>query len=265
MNKLSGGIAIVILLFTVILIWFTFPHWMVHLFKISTDKDSQSLLGTFGDSFGALNTLFSGLAFSGIIISIYLQSKELSETRSEIKAQGTQFSLQTKALNKQVFENTFFQMLSLHNEILKGISINHGLEFSGRDAFDKLYGILKRQPNIKHSELLQLNSAYMEIYYKYQNEFGHYFRNLYNILKFVQNSEVEDKKLYTNLLRAQLSSNELIVLFYNGLSEMGNKKLKPLLEEFNFLKNLPKNLIFNEHAHVSFYSESAFFPSEYSA
>lgn len=46
--------------------------------------------GTFGDKFGFINSLFSGLALTGIIISIYfqqielkLQRDELSETRKE--------------------------------------------------------------------------------------------------------------------------------------------------------------------------------------
>jgi hypothetical protein len=42
--------------------------------------------GTFGDMFGGLNTLFSGLAFCGIIISIVMQSEELRLQREEIKA-----------------------------------------------------------------------------------------------------------------------------------------------------------------------------------
>ena len=37
--------------------------------------------GTFGDSFGVLNTLFSGLAFAGIIVSIKMQNDEMREER----------------------------------------------------------------------------------------------------------------------------------------------------------------------------------------
>ncbi|MCG7949111.1 MAG: hypothetical protein N0C84_22500 [Candidatus Thiodiazotropha taylori] len=40
--------------------------------------------GTFGDMFGAVNTLFSGLAFAGLIYAIYLQSRELSLQRVEL-------------------------------------------------------------------------------------------------------------------------------------------------------------------------------------
>jgi uncharacterized membrane protein len=40
--------------------------------------------GTFGDMFGSVNALFSGLAFAGIIITILLQRKELALQRNEL-------------------------------------------------------------------------------------------------------------------------------------------------------------------------------------
>lgn len=73
----------------------------------------------------------------------------------------------------------------------------------------------------------------------FHHEIGHYFRNIYQILKFVDTSEVENKLFYSNLLRAQLSSDELALLFYNCLSEFGSKKFKPLLERYEFLEHLP--------------------------
>ena len=40
--------------------------------------------GTFGDMFGAVNALFSGLAFVGVIIAILLQRQELQLQRTEL-------------------------------------------------------------------------------------------------------------------------------------------------------------------------------------
>ena len=72
---------------------------------------SISKSGTFGDSFGLLNALFSGLAFAGLIVAILLQREELSlqrqelkETRAELKGQKEQFVLQNKTLKLQQFE-----------------------------------------------------------------------------------------------------------------------------------------------------------------
>lgn len=40
--------------------------------------------GTFGDMFGAVNTLFSGLAFAGVIYAVFLQNQELALQREEL-------------------------------------------------------------------------------------------------------------------------------------------------------------------------------------
>lgn len=39
-------------------------------------KESFNLRGVFGDKFGAINTLFSGFAFAGIIFTILIQIKD---------------------------------------------------------------------------------------------------------------------------------------------------------------------------------------------
>lgn len=251
--KLFGNFLLFVLLVAfVFVIWAYFPSWMGHVFSAPLDAELQGVLGTFGDSFGALNTLFSGLAFTGIIVSIFLQSKELKETRGEIKAQGEQFELQTKSLNKQVFENTFFQLIHLHNENIQSISVSHSengksRNYLGRSAFTPLYmnkygeGIFRYELDLSQDEYpTDTNSWYLMFHEVYGSQLGHYFRNIYQIIKFVDQSEVEDKKFYTNLLRAQLSSYELALLFFNCLSDLGSKKFKPLIEKYEFFEHLPK-------------------------
>lgn len=66
---------------------------------------------------------------------------------------------------------------------------------------------------------------------------------MYLILKHIDTSNLNDgvdKKFYTNFLRAQLSSDELLFLFYNCASELGNKKFKPLIEKYEIFEHLPK-------------------------
>ncbi len=64
--------------------------------------------GTFGDMFGAVNAIFSGLAFAGIIFTILLQKKELAlqrqelkDTRKELKRAATAQENSERALNRQ--------------------------------------------------------------------------------------------------------------------------------------------------------------------
>ena len=47
--------------------------------------NTRGEMGLFGDSFGALNALFSGLALAGVIIALTLQSEELELQRGEIR------------------------------------------------------------------------------------------------------------------------------------------------------------------------------------
>ena len=46
--------------------------------------DQREELGQFGDAFGALNTLFSGLAFSALILTLWMQREELTLQRTEL-------------------------------------------------------------------------------------------------------------------------------------------------------------------------------------
>ena len=224
--------------------------------------------GTLGDMFGTVNALFSGLAFAGIIITILLQRKELKYQRDELRETRAEFIIQNKTLKNQRFENTFFNLLELHNEIVNAIdyvrSVGNMLDgktrtIRGRDVFEYIFNRL----NSGIKEEVDMNKLYLDFYDKNKTDLGHYFRNLYRIFKLIHETEFatlneldldvsneENKKIYltknhseryryTSIVRAQLSDYELLLLFYNCLSEYGNEKFKPLIEEYSLLKNLP--------------------------
>src|SRR5690349_19771514 len=84
--------------------------------------------GIFGDMFGAVNALFSGLAFVGFLYTILLQRADLKLqkhehdlSRVEMAAQREQLVLQNDTLRVQSFESTFFQLLRLQNDIVNAI------------------------------------------------------------------------------------------------------------------------------------------------
>src|SRR5688572_9532913 len=85
--------------------------------------------GTFGDTFGGVNALFSAFAFAGIIYTIFLQRKELKlqrleleATRAELAGQRAQMASQNETLLKQQFDSTYFQMLRLHHDIVNAMT-----------------------------------------------------------------------------------------------------------------------------------------------
>jgi len=83
--------------------------------------------GLFGDSFGALNTLFSGMAFAGIIATIILQRNELQLQREELKLTRKELTKSAaaqdasqKALNLQVKLMTKQAVLSAYQTSYSG-------------------------------------------------------------------------------------------------------------------------------------------------
>jgi hypothetical protein len=88
---------------------------------------------------------------------------------------------------------------------------------------------------------------------------GHYFRHLYHILDFADKSLLkqlsftkdpiieqeikENFKKYISFIQAQMSSYELMLLFYNSLSF---PKMLKLIKKHNFLENLAVEDLINE-------------------
>jgi hypothetical protein len=213
-------------------------------------KDS----GSFGDMFGAVNALFSGLAFATLIYTVNLQRtelklqrKELTLTREELKGQKEQLAAQNDLLRSDAFENTFFQVLRAFTDLTNSIDIHHSGEASivGRDCFNNFYRhlrvsytrIKRANPSVSEPELIL--QAYSNFYDKFHGDVGHYFRTLYNLIKLVDRSDATDKRFYTNLVRAQLSSQELLLLFYNCQTNLGSEKFYPLIEKYTLFKTLP--------------------------
>jgi len=254
--------------------WLLFPWLVVILVWISSgiwlhdDIDR----GTFGDMFGAVNALFSGLAFATLIYTSWmqreelaLQREELSATRTELEGQKLQLAEQTATFALQRFEDSFFSLLRTHGEIVNAMDLvdGNGRTTRSRDCFKVWYQRLEKmhagmgvRPGDQGLQTMQ--AAYRQFYTKHQGELGHYFRHLYHVLKFIKEASIKDKQKYTSLVRAQLSGYEHLMLFYNCISEYGYAKFKPIVEEFALLENMPKDQLISRSLHVGFYAPSAY-------
>lgn len=204
--------------------------------------------GMFGDMFGAVNALFSGLALAGVIYAIHLQRAEIRLTKEDLtrtkqifEKQSASLDLQNVETKKQMFEATFFQLLRVFTQITENLDIVGDKTTTGKDVFT----VFEKRLRQAEAGLRQGGSSpnhatiYAAMYEQNQNDLGHYFRMLYTVLRFVDRAMIDDKKTYTNILRAQLSNAELHLILYNGLSNYGREKLKPLLESFGMFDNLP--------------------------
>ncbi|WP_339412271.1 putative phage abortive infection protein [Pseudomonas sp. EA_35y_Pfl2_R5] len=224
----------------IIILWAT-SGWILY---------SSPERGTFGDMFGTVNSLFSGLAFAAIIYTIALQRtelslqrKELELTRGEMTGQKKALEAQSEHMRLQSFEGTFFQMLKLHNELLNSIDITLGTNlYEGRDSFAGSWRRFRSKyaptpEQLNEDRLTVIQAAYDEFWNIYSGEFGHYFRSLYNILKYIDKTQNIDQQFYANIVRAQISTKELTVIFYNCICKEG-EKFKPLIEKYALLKHL---------------------------
>lgn len=216
--------------------------FFVNLFSIGT-----SSFGEWGDFFGGvLNPILTFLTFMGLLITIVIQQTELKESRIELKRSADALTEQVKNSNKQSFESTFFKMLDTHSGIVESIDLSDKDSniTKGRDCFTVFYRRLERKyydrmplTPIDHDFII-LKRSYKEFWLEHQHELGHYFRFLYNIVRFIKESEHE-KSLYIRLIRAQLSDQELLLIFYNCIASEQGERFKPLVEEFALLDNMP--------------------------
>ena len=259
--------ATILMLFIIILILCAFPTFCFFM-KHNFSKLEES--GQFGDQFGALNALFSALAFAGLIYTIFIQKKELELqrdelrlTREEMKSQSHEFFVQNTTMKLQRFENTFFHMLDLQNQIVSQLKLDVGKHciyptqsyqkvgiisdtrtttFEGKEVFFQIFN----DDRLGSKNVKQIIEEEGIEGLKNSNTFGkfeHYMLNLFTILQFIDHADdsvVKNKCQYADILRASLSSYELVLLFYYNLIDNRNYDLKILIEKYTMLKYLNK-------------------------
>jgi hypothetical protein len=242
--------------------------------------------GVFGDSLGTLNALFSGLAFSGVLITLLFQRKDLSETRTQIA-------------NQQV-ESQFYSMLAQQQEIVRGLDLqnrkSNEVISRGRDCFrewaDSLVNLYAEiasssrftsdvvtssdalhehedEDEDEHVRLLMAralfsasstdeahSAAYSLIFEIYRADLSLYYRSLYSVFRFIENSNYKDKSNFGLVVRSLISDYELVFMFYNCLTERG-EKFKRYVYRFALFDNLDPGLLLNKE-HVNFFTYEAY-------
>ncbi len=150
-------------------------------------------------------------------------------------------------------------------QIEQDIEINKERKVHRVAYTNDMYGISEnRHTNYRQmQEDEKIKLGYKCFYDKYENV-GHYFRHIYQILKFIKSREDEKIKLlgkkpsqldeknvhryfneYAQFIQAQMSTDELLLLFYNSFAY---EKAQQLIIHYNLLENLTvKHLKKEEH------------------
>ncbi len=92
--------------------------------------------GTFGDMFGGVNVLFSGLALAGVVVALFLQRQELKLQREELKL--TRQELQKTARAQQGSQRAL-------NKSGNGVDVDSAAERQDRSCKPLHYWDLIRQ------------------------------------------------------------------------------------------------------------------------
>ncbi|MGP6469947.1 putative phage abortive infection protein [Rahnella aceris] len=244
----SFGVGAVLLIFAYagFLVWVTWP----------IDKMTIANAGVFGDSFGILTSLFSALAFAGVAYTLAIQRDQIHIQKQELIEQKLETVSSRNEIQKQGFENTFFQMLKMHNQLISEITSHQSgargvITKDGRSVIKDMVTKLKEQfarRELGHgNELDKIRDAFDDFYTAQGFQLAHYFRFLYNIFRYLSESNIENKELYVRLARAQISNQELFIIYYNALTYRG-ENFKKYIVEFKLMDNLePQQLFKLEH------------------
>jgi len=212
----------------------------------------------------ALAGFFGSLAFLVALIALIMQSIELSAQREELKRQANEAQAMNKTMSAQLFEHGFFEMLATLSRIVSDLEFKHraGEVRKGRAAFERFKKELKQSIDFRESKTAEdVAIDYSLFWDNNRSDLSHYFRFLYNFFRYVSESEFAEKR-YGKLIRSQLTSEELTLLFYNCLSEDGWKFTR-YAEEFELFDNMkPRDLFHPDHARfldAKVYGENAKF------
>ncbi|MFK0339190.1 putative phage abortive infection protein [Agrobacterium deltaense] len=228
-----------------------------HLFGLTWEPDQ---VGPWGDAFGALNAMFSALAFVAVLYTLRQQQKQIDDAATDQHVQR--------------FERTFYELLRLLREARDAVEYRYSDQYEGgtrpfeknydekvfgteafkRAQFEMAYWVSVWKQNIpKPISSDDIGSLYEErVHDRYESSFAPYYRLLYTTLLRIKNDaklSTDDKHGYGNLLRSQLTSHEVAMCCYNGLAHVSGS-FKELLTEFRMIKYLPEEFgreIFRGH------------------
>lgn len=226
-----------------LVIWFypiIYPVWVKY--YLPTTWENQ---GLFGDSYGVVNSFFSGLAFAGLVVAILLQRKELKLQREDL-------NLTREEMKIRNFETTFFNMLRLYNDIVGDLVIRlHGSpnsDFQGRSVISEYMKNLKDSLSKRDVSIIlavnntdEINSLIQKKVPDKILNLEHCVNCLCKIFELVKNEKDKrdiDEFQFVEIVTAQLSTDEMIMLFSYGLTKPRGEKLRHFIEKYHLLKDI---------------------------
>lgn len=210
---------------------------------LSSEEDI-SLLSMLGEFFGgAVGSIW---ALAGVILfylALIYQRRELELQRQELLETRYILDGQSKTIEIQQFENTFFQLLDFHLAAARNIeSQDEG------NGFDKMYSEFKKsiadtkRKRKKDRSASTLDSESFEIAFRkvfdgYRNTLSHYIES-YKALLFLVDEKSKDPNFYVNIIKPHLTEQEVLIQFYYLLLYDKQNKFKKVVETYGLFERL---------------------------
>ena len=207
----------------------------------------------FGESFGAINTIFSGLAFAGLILTIHLQRNELAESKETFR--------------KERFEDSFYRLLDYYRRNLDDIKIiDHKTQVAHDGVAALIFLIKKLHASMqKYSRYLDTNNEddkkvyYFKLFLETQRILSRqtrYLGTLECLLEQIENElpSIEARTPYWRILMSQLTIYEVKYIFYTCLVAPENDNLRNLIHRSELSKHRMIESTINHH-HLDFYQQ----------
>lgn len=175
--------------------------------------------GQFGDSFGSVNSLFTGLAFAILIWTALLQRKELSFQRRELSLQREELHAtrevlrgQSETLDLQRFESTFFQMLQSNAELVSALRFGrNSREYVGfaaaRSMEEEVFHYVEESHmGNTNCPVSDLDGIVFHASHQVLGRYRYLFRHIFRIMAFVDAAGIQqgEKHDYVDLFVFQL-------------------------------------------------------------
>jgi hypothetical protein len=231
MKNAKSMVLPLVLLITVVLLWYFIGYDYVNNHFGEADR------GPFGDQFGVVNALFTGLTFAGLFYTILLQRKQMDQqreeisitkenlsvahdhlaaTREELDLSNREFKEQNKTMTRQRFESTFFSLLSMFQTNITTLP-------EGRQFFTALISRMKQPMGFEIQEGSEKRHTDLLAHYYHSHTVNHmsgiylYVDNLLTLLKYVEDSkliEEDEKGLFNSIIISNIGKDEKSILFY---------------------------------------------------
>lgn len=220
--------------------------------------------GQTGDFFGGvLNPLLAYFSFLGVLVTVILNQKAIAHSNEEVRLSRDEMSRSTRALyeqNRQIqlqrLETTFFELLRhlslitadiyLDEQKLKEREIDLPISphiYKGKLALQKILSLFTTYRELHSEKNIQIVAK--EFFFKIEDLVDFYFDTISIILRFLNNGNLDEHLFYRDLLSAQMSTDELLLLFYYTLPHP-ESELSRNIKESKILKILNINDLINK-------------------